>query len=118
LQQIRVKSGCVGDARLRHREGPGLVEDNGVHVRQPFDGVTGIEDNVVAEQRARSDNLHGGNCERQRAGTSDNEDGNRRHHRVMNTRACNQPAGKRQCSGQMNDRRIDAGRAIGEPHGA
>src|SRR5512137_245665 len=43
LKQIRVKRGGVDDARLRQRQRAGLVEDNGVNLSQPLDGVTGIE---------------------------------------------------------------------------
>ena len=82
----------IGDARLGQRQRAGLVEHDSVGLGQPFDGVAGIEDDAGAEQRAGSDHLHGWNRQRQRAGTGDDQYGNRRDDRVMQPRAGDQPA--------------------------
>ena len=118
LQQIGRDLRRIGDARLRQRERAGLVENDGVGFRQPLDGIAGVEDDVGAEQRAGRDYLHGGNCQRQRAGAGDDEDGDGGHHRVVQRGAGDQPADAGQRGSQVHHGRIDTGGAVGEPAGA
>ena len=69
-----------------------------------------------AEQRSGGDHLHGGNRERQRARTGDDQHRDRRDDRIVHRGAGREPPDEGQRRGRVHHRRIEARRAVGQPH--
>ena len=69
-----------------------------------------------AEQRAGGDHLHGGDRQRQRARAGDDQHRDRGDDGVVQRRAGGEPADRGQRRGRVHHRRIEARRAVGEPH--
>ena len=65
FQQVGIDRGGIVDARLRQRQRSGLVEDDGVDLGEPLDGVAGVEDHAGAEQGAGRHDLHRRDRQRQ-----------------------------------------------------
>ena len=105
-EQRRREIGNVGDAKLRQGERAGLVEDDGIGLGEPLDGIAGVEEDSPAEEGAGGDDLHGGDGEGERTGTGDDEDGGRHQHRLVQAGAGNHPAGRGERRRQVHHRRM------------
>ncbi|MBA7640637.1 hypothetical protein ES703_48308 [subsurface metagenome] len=93
-----------------------LVEHDGVDLGNTLDGIAGIDQHAGAEHRASHHRLHRGNGEPERAGTGDDQHGDRGNDRIVPARACQHPAEHGQRRRDMNHRRIEPRGAIGELH--
>ncbi len=108
-------SAAIGEARLRQGQRSRLVEDDRVDVGEALQRVAGIEHQAAAEHRARGDHLHRRHRQAERAGTGDDQHGDRDHQRRLPGEARREPAEERRQRRQMHDRRIEPRGAIGEP---
>ena len=111
-----VDLGRVRERWLAPRERAGLVEHDGVDLRQALQAVRCFDDNALGKQATCRGHLHRGNRQRQRAGTRDDEHGDGVGQRLLEAATDDEPRQQRRGSKDMHSWRIETCRAIGEPH--
>ncbi len=84
--------GGIRDIELRQGQRARLVEHDTIDLRQPLDGIAGIEQHAGPEHGARDDGLHRRDRQPERTGTGDDENGDRGDDGIMPGCAVGRPA--------------------------
>ena len=116
LQIFRGDAFAVGELRAPQRQRPCFVKDNGVRFGEPFQGVAGFYEHAAFEKPPRGDHLHRRRGEPERAGASDDQDGDGVHNGDARTAADKHPAQERRQRQRMHDWHVEPRGAIGEPN--
>ena len=116
LQKIGTHVAGIDHAHGGQGEGAGLVEDDGIDLRQALEGIARIEEHAGAEEGTGGDHLDHGHGERQRAGAGDDEHGDGGDERIVDGGAAQDPGQRRSGGGHVHDRRVNLRDAVGELH--
>ena len=108
--------GGIGDVELRQGQRARLVEHHMVDFGQPLDGIAGIEQHAGPEHGARDDGLHRRDRQPERAGTGDDQHGDRGDDGIVPGRAERRPAQHGQQRRRMHHGGIEPRGAVGELH--
>ena len=92
-----------------------LVKDDRVDLGEPFECVARLQQHMTAEQHAGRNHLHGRDRQAERAGTGDDQHGDRDDQRRLPGRPGSQPGDEGGERGDMHDGRIEPGGTVGEP---
>ena len=93
--------------RLAKGQCAGLVENDMIAFRNPFERVARTQEDAFAEQAPGGDDLNDRRSQRQRAGTGDDQRGDRDHQRIAHPCPGQKPAKQGQRSRRMNQRNIE-----------
>ena len=104
---------CIG-FRLAQGQRSGLVEQDTVDQGHALNRAAVLDHDPFAHQRAARYDLRHRHGQAQSAGTSDDQHGNRDHHRVMEASAIKHPPGKAERREGMHGGGIEPARAVGD----